>query len=82
MTAAGDDRPGPLQWRMPFEFDAPPPRAARHWPSWFGIGTMALMARLPWRLQRALGSGFGAVLRVALGKRRRIAERNLALSFQ
>jgi len=66
---------------MPFEFDAPPPRAARHWPTWFGIGTMALLARLPWGLQRALGRGLGAVLRRALGKRRLIAERNLALCF-
>src|SRR5690606_5476471 len=37
--------------------------------------------RLPWAWQRALGRGLGAVLRIALGSRRRIAERNLALCF-
>lgn len=42
---------------------------------------MALLARLPWRLQRVLGQLFGAVLLRVLRKRRRIAERNLALCF-
>lgn len=66
---------------MPFAFDAPPPRAPRHWPTWLGIGALALLARLPWRLQRMLGRAMGACLRVILPKRRRIAERNLALCF-
>lgn len=42
---------------------------------------MVALAWLPWPLQRALGRAFGAVLRVALGSRRRVAERNLALCF-
>jgi KDO2-lipid IV(A) lauroyltransferase len=66
---------------MPFAFDDPPPRAPRHWPVWLGIGTIALLARLPWALQRVLGRALGAVFRQTLRKRRRIAERNLALCF-
>lgn len=42
---------------------------------------MALLARLPWALQRALGRGVGALLRVALADRRRVALRNLELCF-
>jgi len=58
-----------------------PPLSPRHWPSWIGIGAMAAAARLPWPLQRALGRGLGALLRVALRDRRGIAARNLALCF-
>lgn len=58
-----------------------PPLAPRHWPAWLGIGVMALLARLPWPLQRALGRGLGAVLRHALHERRAIAARNLELCF-
>jgi Kdo2-lipid IVA lauroyltransferase/acyltransferase len=42
---------------------------------------MALLARLPWGLQRALGRMLGVVLRKVLARRRRIAERNLSLCF-
>ena len=58
-----------------------PPLGPRHWPAWLGIGVMALLARLPWPLQRVLGYGLGAVLRVAMRDRRDIAARNLALCF-
>ncbi|GAB3734649.1 LpxL/LpxP family Kdo(2)-lipid IV(A) lauroyl/palmitoleoyl acyltransferase [Luteimonas pelagia] len=58
-----------------------PPRAPRHWPAWAGIGAMALLARLPWPLQRALGRGLGVLLRVLLPRRREIARRNLELCF-
>ena len=58
-----------------------PPLSPRDWPTWIGIGAMALLARLPWPLQRWLGGGFGVVLRVALRERRRIALRNLELCF-
>lgn len=58
-----------------------PPLGPRHWPTWIGIGAMAVLARLPWPWQRALGRAIGAVLRVALRERRTIAERNLALCF-
>ena len=42
---------------------------------------MALLARLPWPLQRGLGRALGALLHVALPGRRRIAQRNLELCF-
>lgn len=42
---------------------------------------MALLARLPWSWQRALGCGLGALLRLALRERREVAARNLALCF-
>lgn len=58
-----------------------PPLSPRHWPTWLGIGAMALAARIPWPLQRALGRGIGTVLRVALRDRRTVAARNLALCF-
>ena len=59
----------------------PPPLGPRTWPTWLGIGVMALLARLPWPLQRGLGRALGGVLRLLLGERRRIAARNLALCF-
>ena len=45
------------------------------------LAAAVLLARLPWGLQRALGRGLGHVLRRAMGSRRRIAQRNLALCF-
>jgi KDO2-lipid IV(A) lauroyltransferase len=59
----------------------PPPLGPRTWPTWLGIGIMALLARLPWPLQRGLGRALGGVVRPLLGERRRIAARNLALCF-
>jgi KDO2-lipid IV(A) lauroyltransferase len=58
-----------------------PPLAPTQWPTWLGVAAMVLLARLPWPLQRGLGRGLGALLWLALGTRRRIAERNLALCF-
>ena len=59
----------------------PAPKGLRQWPSWLGIGLMAMLARLPWPLQRGLGRAVGAVLRVLFRSRRRIAERNIALCY-
>ena len=42
---------------------------------------MALLARLPWPVQRALGRALGALLHVSMGDRRQIGARNLALCF-
>ena len=58
-----------------------PPLGIRHWPTWAGIGAMALLARIPWPLQRALGRLVGQVLLRVLASRRRVAARNLALCF-
>jgi KDO2-lipid IV(A) lauroyltransferase len=66
---------------MPFAFDTPPPRSPRTWPAWAGIGALALMARLPWPLQRMLGRILGVGLQALLRRRRRIAARNLELCF-
>jgi Kdo2-lipid IVA lauroyltransferase/acyltransferase len=60
---------------------APAPVGIRTWPSWLGIGAMALLARLPWGLQRRLGHVLGGLLHAALARRRQIAARNLALCF-
>ncbi|TYT25883.1 LpxL/LpxP family Kdo(2)-lipid IV(A) lauroyl/palmitoleoyl acyltransferase [Luteimonas viscosa] len=58
-----------------------PPLSLRHWPTWLGIGAMALAARLPWLWQRAIGRGIGTLLRHLLRERRAVAARNLALCF-
>lgn len=42
---------------------------------------MAAMARLPWPVQRFAGTILGVALQQLLGRRRRIAARNLALCF-
>lgn len=59
----------------------PPPKGLGQWPAWLGIGMAALLARLPWPLQRVLGRWVGGLLHVAFRSRRRIAERNIALCF-
>ena len=59
----------------------PAPVAPRTWPSWLGIGLAALLARLPWPLQRAAGRGIGRLLRLGWRSRRDVAARNLALCF-
>lgn len=59
----------------------PPPRSPRHWPTWLMIGLVALAARLPWTLQRALGRGIGRLLPVLLPSRAKVARRNLELCF-
>lgn len=53
----------------------------RQWPAWLGIGLIALLARLPWPLQRLLGRGLGDLLHACMGGRRRVAARNLELCF-
>ncbi|CAN5674271.1 LpxL/LpxP family Kdo(2)-lipid IV(A) lauroyl/palmitoleoyl acyltransferase [soil metagenome] len=58
-----------------------PPLGPAHWLAWLGIVAMALLARLPWSWQQALGRALGALLRMALRERRGVAERNLALCF-
>ena len=59
----------------------PPPLGPRPWPAWLGIGLAALLARLPWSLQRVLGRGIGRLLMGLFGSRRRVAARNIALCF-
>jgi len=59
----------------------PAPLGPRQWPAWLGIGLMALLAQLPWPLQRLLGRGLGNLLHACMGSRRRVAARNLELCF-
>lgn len=59
----------------------PPPRSPNTWPTWIGIGLVALLARLPWLWQRAIGRGLGALMRLGMRSRRQVAQRNLALCF-
>lgn len=59
----------------------PAPLGPRHWPMWLLVASMATLAHLPWAVQRGLGRGLGLLLRVAMGSRRHIAARNLALCF-
>jgi Kdo2-lipid IVA lauroyltransferase/acyltransferase len=59
----------------------PPPFGPRHWPAWLGIGIAALLARLPWSLQRVLGRGIGRLLMGLFGSRRKVAARNIVLCF-
>jgi len=59
----------------------PPPLAPRYWATWALVAAGALLARVPWPLQRALGRWLGALLRTTMASRRRIAQRNLALCF-
>ena len=58
-----------------------PPLGPRHWPTWAGIGAMALAARIPWGLQRVLGQALGRLLMQVLAARRKVAARNLELCF-
>ena len=59
----------------------PPPMSPRDWAVWFGVALMWLLARPPWPLQRVCGRAIGAFMRLAMPRRRRVAERNLALCF-
>ena len=65
----------------PVTHNDPAPKGLRQWLSWLGIGLAALLARLPWRLQRVLGHWLGGLLHAVLRDRRHVAERNIALCF-
>src|SRR5688572_14024813 len=85
-AATSDSRrtgePGPAAPKGdPSRDPGPPPLHPRTWLQWLGIGCAWLLARLPWPLQRGLGRAVGAVLRVALPARRKVAVRNLELCF-
>lgn len=58
-----------------------PPRGLRHWPMRAGVALLAAAGRLPWRLQRVLGRGLGALAFALAGSRRHAARVNLRLCF-
>lgn len=53
----------------------------RYWLTWLGFGLWWLVAQLPYQWQLSLGRGLGRVLYHLAKRRRRIAERNIALCF-
>jgi len=53
----------------------------RHWPSWFGLGVLWLIARLPFRAAMALARALGHLTRHLPGERRRVAARNIEICF-
>ena len=55
--------------------------APRHWPTWAGAGFAWLACRLPLPWQAALGRTIGLLAWRLGGRRRRIAEANIALCF-
>lgn len=55
--------------------------APRYWPTWLLLGLGWLAARLPYRVQMALGRVLGRLLFRLAGRRKRIAQINLELCF-
>ena len=53
----------------------------RHWPSWFAVGLLRLIAALPFRAKILLGRALGALAYRLVKRRRHIVEVNLALCF-
>lgn len=53
----------------------------RHWPIWFALGLLRLLAWLPAPLAAVIGSGFGTLLYLLHGPRRAVARTNIALCF-
>lgn len=53
----------------------------RFWPTWFALGLMRLVARLPLPMIVLLGKGLGRLLNIVLPQRRKIAEINLRIAF-
>jgi KDO2-lipid IV(A) lauroyltransferase len=51
----------------------------RYWPTWAGLGVLRALSLLPYRLQLAVGSTLGAVLRRLPTRFVRIARRNIDL---
>ena len=52
-----------------------------HWPAWFGLGLLWLLARIPYPALVRIGRGLGWLFARIPGSRRRIAARNLQLCF-
>ncbi len=58
-----------------------PPLSPRTWPAWIGIAFGWTLARWPWPLARRVAPALGALMRVTMISRRRVAQRNLELCF-
>ena len=57
------------------------PSQPRTWPTWLLLAFAWTLARWPWALQRRAGVALGALMRVAMIRRRRTAAANLAWCF-
>jgi Kdo2-lipid IVA lauroyltransferase/acyltransferase len=55
--------------------------APRHWPAWFGVGVIHLVARLPRKVLMGLGRFLGAIIERFPSPRRAVAATNIALCF-
>lgn len=53
----------------------------QHWPSWFLVGLLKVIALMPLAFSLCLGRGLGLLLYRCAGQRRAIAEVNIALCF-
>ncbi|HBG31168.1 MAG TPA: lipid A biosynthesis lauroyl acyltransferase [Gammaproteobacteria bacterium] len=56
-------------------------RHPRHWPLWFLIAGLWVVAQLPYRAQMAIGRGLGLLAFYSIKSRRHVADRNLELCF-
>ena len=52
-----------------------------YWPTWFGLGLMRLVAKLPLAWIELFGSLLGTLIYIALPSRRQIGEINLRIAF-
>ncbi len=55
--------------------------ALRYWPTWIGIGLMAILGKIPFSYRISLGKKLGALLYRVAKSRRHIADVNLSLCF-
>jgi KDO2-lipid IV(A) lauroyltransferase len=60
---------------------SPPPKSPRHWLSWFVVGVLWLLGKLPAWLGRALVAPLGPLMFHLMKHRRWVAERNLERCF-
>lgn len=67
--------------RRPKETTDYNPRALRFWPTWIGIGLMALLGLLPFRARTVYGRALGRLMYAVARSRRHVTEVNLRLCF-
>lgn len=57
------------------------PYSIRYWPTWAGLAVLWCLSQLPYRWQLSIGRVIGRVFERLAGRRRAIADTNLALCF-
>lgn len=58
-----------------------PPLTPRYWPGWLAVGLFWLLGKTPQAVGLALAGPLGALMRTLMGRRRRVAERNIERCF-